>query len=442
MRKIVLASILFVTMLMAGTGQALTTDLIAGRTKVPVGEVSIWDDSGYLYVKFLITDSDVVITETHVHVAIDDGDGYPDSGDTYPIPLTKSGSPKIGNFDFSSVHDPAVTEYTYEIPLDEWDGITELFVAAHAVVGIGTSINPAYLSLPAQVNMEAAMAPPAHPDNNYSNASSYLPELIVSGISIPTSIDGTYAGWCMDTDYEINYGVYACLVFSSYNISSFTDRPADMMENYWNLPCVNWLLNNISIGDESTLYPGQYFTYGDIQAAIWILIGDDPDDGSYLGPWSYDRAVEIADAALTNGADFVPGCGDVVGIILVPYIIEETDTQSPCCYYNTVEREYLQPVIITIPMPCRYCYETAWGSGCEFPGRDWSMYIIYPEGSCIPSCSFGCWYYPSWNCNHCNMNKFQNKKIKKFNNNSCQTSCGNSYGNNGWNNGWNNWLMN
>jgi len=97
-------------------------DLLAGQTE-KVGEVEVWNDEGFLYVKYIITVPDWCLTETHIHVA----------SELNLIPHTKKGNPIPGKFDYSECHTPCITEYTYEIELD-WEPCTELYIAAHAVV--------------------------------------------------------------------------------------------------------------------------------------------------------------------------------------------------------------------------------------------------------------------------------------------------------------------
>lgn len=97
-------------------------DLCAGQHD-DVGDVLVWDDGSNLYVKYLVTEPDTCLTETHLHVATSLGD----------IPQTKKNNPIPGQFDYNEEHD-CVTEYTYQIPLDSLCG--DLYIAAHAVVQI------------------------------------------------------------------------------------------------------------------------------------------------------------------------------------------------------------------------------------------------------------------------------------------------------------------
>jgi hypothetical protein len=106
-------------------GDPFVTDLIAGggnpASAIDVGDVIVWNDADYLYVKYVITEPDWCLIETHLHVDT--------SWQTIP---QKNGNPIPGHFDYSMEHE-CVTEYTYEIPQTWVDGDT-LYIAAHAVV--------------------------------------------------------------------------------------------------------------------------------------------------------------------------------------------------------------------------------------------------------------------------------------------------------------------
>ena len=121
-------------------GDPFTTDLIADggdeTSAIDVGDVLVWNDGDYLYVKYVITDSDWCLTETHLHVFLDN--------DEYTDVPQKNGNPPPGQFDYKEEHE-CVPDYTYEIPLI-WDPEAPLFIAAHAVVQ-KTTIAPYYASI-------------------------------------------------------------------------------------------------------------------------------------------------------------------------------------------------------------------------------------------------------------------------------------------------------
>lgn len=102
---------------------AESTRLLAGQ-HIEIGSVTVEEDEDSLHVTYTTT-GDWYMSETHLHVAEDCDD----------IPQTRSGNPQVGNFQFSDTHDPAVQEYTIEVPLDaDLESGDELCVAAHADV--------------------------------------------------------------------------------------------------------------------------------------------------------------------------------------------------------------------------------------------------------------------------------------------------------------------
>ena len=96
----------------------------------------------------------------------------------------------------------------------------------------------------------------------------------------------------------------------------------DVYTNPQNFDKVNWILNNIDIS------AGSEYTYGHVQYAIWKLI-EGPfvnDFTDFLTPVPGDwrpaidnaKGDDIYDAAVANGEGFTPGCGEKIGILLIP----------------------------------------------------------------------------------------------------------------------------
>jgi Ca-activated chloride channel family protein len=108
----------------------------SAATAIDVGDIIVWQDASYLYVKYVTTDG-WKMTGTHLAV----------SDDIANIPTTKKGNPKIGKFPYSTDHSPAVTEYTYKIPWT-WSSTAKLYIAAHCVVkkqiGVDAECIPIY----------------------------------------------------------------------------------------------------------------------------------------------------------------------------------------------------------------------------------------------------------------------------------------------------------
>jgi len=317
-------------------GDPFITDLTAGGGNVTtardVGDVLVWNDAENLYVKYVVTDGDWCLVETHLEVAT-----------TLANIPQNNGNPNPGNFTYEGEHN-CVAEFTYTIPIS-WSPGTEVLIAAHGVVQTGGAGGVGVM-LPEYVTMATTF-----PGLGYG-APSYFDVAISGG----TMLDGTYDAYCVDADRGRLVAGLAN-VYSSYE----TLPPSVPIEYAENLDLVNWIINQDFVGRPSSC-DGAY-TYGDVQWAIWQLLEDDPPaNHSSLGDWSPCRAQEILAAAIANGEGFVPGCGEVIGIILDPV-------------------EWRQPVIIWIEVPCVED-ETAWGGDyfgmpMEFPGGNWAIYFAY-----------------------------------------------------------------
>jgi hypothetical protein len=315
------------------------TDLVADggdqEAAKDVGDVKVWNDGEYLYVEYVVTDTEWCLTETHLEVAT-----------SLEEIAQRNGNPIPGKFNYKGEHDCAA-DVTYTIPLTWYVG-TDLLIATHGVVQTGGA-NGLVAMLPDQVTMGTVFPGLGFGDPSYF-------DVTVSG---GTVLDGTYDANCLDTDSAYpDPGI--ANVYSSYE-----PLPQNRIEYPENLDLVNWIINQDFV-NQSSACDGTY-TYGDVQWAIWHLLEDNPTLGALgsLGDWSECRAQEIVDAAIANGEGFVPGCGDKLGIIL----IREGDWWM------------YQPILIWVEAPCAKD-ETVWGGDyfgepLEFPGANWAIYFAY-----------------------------------------------------------------
>lgn len=321
----------------------MVVDLIAGQ-HTDVGDVLVWNDANNLYVKYMIEDPEDsddlwALTETHIAVATSYG----------ALPQTKKGNPIPGQFAYSTEHDPAVTEFVYEIP-KTWNAGTELYIAAHAVVQNGC-LEGIEAWLPTDVTVDLTHA-----------ADLVDPTAYFETTVLPVSfLEGTYEGWCIDTHHWVNLDEHTATAYSSYDPM----LPDGIMAYPENLPMVNWVINQDFVG---IMGPGGAYTWEDVQMAIWQLIEDTwPTDnfqnaGLLVPPNEMNVASIVENATMHD--DFVPSCGQELAIVLIP---EGFDHEDPGAY---------QPSIIEFPIPC--CYdETAWGNGTQFAGNNWGMYFTY-----------------------------------------------------------------
>jgi hypothetical protein len=339
------------------------TDLMAGQNE-DVGDVLVWNDGEDLYVKYVIEDTDTwSISETHLDFSTLDG-----------VPLTKSGNPKVGNFDFGTEHDPAVGEFTYTKSLSEL-GLTlgdEVDIAAHAVVQsfIGyaePNLDQFAAALPDSVTMSVQ-----YPS---AGAPSYFQTTIDDGEAGGLPEDMVCYGWCIDTDRVI----YQNMDYTAQMYSSYEDLPEGLVEYPDNLDLVNYIINqgegdNGLVGDSSGGY-GNY-TYGDVQRAIWALV-EDSQSTSGLGEWNQYRVDEILELAYTYGEGFVPECGDEIAVILNPV----NTVGDPNAQITIAQVTMAQMGVTCDPM---FQNETAWAEGNPFTGNNWATFIAgYDTGAVV-----------------------------------------------------------
>jgi hypothetical protein len=139
-----------------------------------------------------------------------------------------------------------------------------------------------------------------------------------------TVTNGTYNGWCVDTNESLlvsstsTPGIYSennaqYELFDTYPTSGI---PAIPLVNNANFPLVNWLLNH-KTGATGEVTAGII----DIQEAIWYLLqgsyGSDPPFTNAFNPSSPSLAAqELVIDAENNGSGFVPAAGQIVGILL------------------------------------------------------------------------------------------------------------------------------
>jgi hypothetical protein len=354
---LIIATLSLTTTTVAETQAApMTVPLVAGKY-TNVGTISVWNDGVNLHVEYETTDG-ALLGLTHLYV-----------GKTDPSLLTCA----PGSFPYSKNHNPAVDFYPYIIPLADIDGYhlkvnkkgmasgkwkadrdpgveagDQIFIAAHAevcyVVGYEPDLPSVELSLPAQATLTILECP---------GLSFGKPSYFDSQITNGGTLNGIYDGYCADTDNQIGGPLPITHVVDVY--SSYEPLPMGAIEHPENLPLVNWIINQDWVGKEATC--GGFFTYGDVQRAIWAFIEDEQAEVPHV----QCRVDEIYADALANGVDYEPGCDENVVIILIP-----TDGA--------------QITIIWIPVPCVpvYCCETAWGlGGLDFPSANWAEYFSY-----------------------------------------------------------------
>ena len=239
-----------------------SVDLVAGQDTT-IGRVIFMINGDALTARYQITVDGWCMKTTHLYV-----------DNTAPAHHAP------GQFTYSHERNDCVVEDMYNVPTPDGD----VFVAAHADTYYSPTNQTETVDPFSGMISLVALA----------GADSYL-TATVSGALV-----GTYAAWCVDLDHLI----YTGLTYTA-NIYDSTAGADGLVDYSANIDLVNYILNQD--------YVSQGYSVLAVQSAIWSLIDDTPSPyGLQIG-----TDVIIADA-LANGAGFVPGCGDVMGIIIEP----------------------------------------------------------------------------------------------------------------------------
>ncbi len=142
-------------------------------------------------------------------------------------------------------------------------------------------------------------------------------------LSSAGDLNGTYQDWCIDTGHSSSTG-------QNYTVNVYATTgtiPAGLVPTPGNFSEVNWVLNQSYVGQTGP--SGNAITYGDVQLAIWSLLGV-PTSSSGVGTTNQTDVNYIENQAGSHGT-FVPGFGQEVAVILQPV----TSNQITICVVPT-----------------------------------------------------------------------------------------------------------
>ena len=135
-----------------------------------------------------------------------------------------------------------------------------------------------------------------------------------------------YDAWCLNAGLPFTPGtIYTASLYSSYELGILADGVPTFSGNAYalgNLDSINYLLNYYD-GTQISAVDLQPYTYGEIQAAIWQLLGQDwHTQPAYVGPVNQVDIDALVQLGLDNSG-YVPGDGRVgdhqkIGLILDP----------------------------------------------------------------------------------------------------------------------------
>lgn len=171
---------------------------------------------------------------------------------------------------------------------------------------LGSCVPDADIVLPPYMNLPETVTMAVGPALNPGTAGTYIDILLSdfgNGYDIIT--DSTYGAFCGDLETGIETISYNVEVFSSL-------YPGTLVETHGYLKFgeINWIGNN--------LYRFPDHTWQDIQNAVWMLIGQLPDDGTDGGVGVPSQiAKDMKDAAIVSGVDYFPPVGGWAAVLFV-----------------------------------------------------------------------------------------------------------------------------
>jgi len=133
-----------------------------------------------------------------------------------------------------------------------------------------------------------------------------------SSILNPQSASGgtLYDAWCMVENIDLPVpATYTTALYSSYEIGTLVASVPTLANNKYlaNLDNINWLLN---------WYNGKNAAYGDVQGAIWKMLGS-PAIVDYVGPQNAATIDALVAEALKHDG-YVPDIGGTIAAVIDP----------------------------------------------------------------------------------------------------------------------------
>ncbi|MDX2031244.1 MAG: hypothetical protein SF339_11265 [Blastocatellia bacterium] len=323
-----------------------STGPLIAAPNVVIGTVTVWNDEEALHIRYAITQPNWSLTRTQATVDTTFG------GILFPAPSAT----------LATNHNN-LTNVTLRIPL-RWELGTQLYILPSATVQRLVGYKSSLASLDSVLALAAGGdglidLRVSAPGTAGEVASSLDATLLNSG-----SLNGIHDAWRVDAANDFAPGTTQ----QARIVSSYSPTAAPLVEQPWNLDLVNWLINQNFQGTASPC--GGAYTYGDIQLAIWSLLGNEASPIG-LGAFSQCRALELVNLAYARGDGFVPTCPKGrVAVLLNPVDANGAPTR----------RLILAQInLIGLQKTCTPLYQAApaWGGDLVMPGNTGPRFFDY-----------------------------------------------------------------
>jgi len=310
--------------------------LYAGQS-IDVGTVSVWNDEENLYITYSTTGG-WEMTETHLAVATSLTD----------IPQAK-GNPIPGKFPYSTIHDSAVTEFTYTIPLEDWDSDTSLFIAAHAKVQLPQLSDPIIASVASGDSLDTVL----HIAEDSGNP------------GYPIGYPGPYAGTPTPAVLTWVHPSWPAITGAQWISSANLTEDPDV--NSWRLFTRNIVIPSNAVNITGTI---TMMTADNAEEVYLnsIFIGS---DGEVYGPFHDDQEWNTIETF--SGLSLLPDT-NTLEVMVRNFAWPGGIYANPTGLIYKMDYEYQ---LLT------YLTETAWAADGEvpgslpFPGKNWATYFRY-----------------------------------------------------------------
>jgi hypothetical protein len=292
-------------------GGTATVDLIAGQHN-PVGTATFTLDGSGLHVLYDLNAGVGFMTEVHIDFASALNNDAAHGG----FHANSTGNPQPGQFDVNVTLNPVDSSFSLDIPLATLKSyinpanppatVTHFYIAAHGVVnyyatgGAGTC--------PTLVNGKYRWLQNV-PGVNYYAENIKIYDQPDQGSTLLYTLNG----WCVDRENGAKPGQFVQVDFlcSTEDISCYVDLPE-------NIGAVNWVLNNKVASNPP------YDPYRTVQVVIWKLLDNSQE---IFNPYDTLQVDALYNAALQHN-DFVPGCGDIIGVLMYETGIDYCNGQA------------------------------------------------------------------------------------------------------------------
>lgn len=327
------------------TDSRYTVDLIAGQ-HWDVGEAIVWTSGDSLYVRFR-TSGDPhksggwFMETTHLHIATSMED----------IPQ-RNGNPIPGRFDYKREYEHVVQKDTYKI-CNTWEPCTKLYIAAHADVIL------------VRKECKWVMSDTCNKYTVYSSGED--PSYAVEAWEPFEGTDPSY--WDTNVDYNFMKGDW---IWSSYRVDNPVEGSVVDFQKKFSLPQMCHVSGDIYITADNgyELCLNGEFVGSDQLEAGWRT-SDLTENYVHSQGWQDVEHYDIS--------DYLHAGDNVFNIGTANEYMGPNDGQQ----YGTIDTNPAGLIY-----EAKICYygiyecETAWGKGCDFPGRNWAMYFTYHISDC------------------------------------------------------------